>query len=265
MVRIIEGFRHSPKQPGNSAPSPFSDWGQATIDTGKGGGYDGQQQENYIWSGSTDRSTKVKWGDTNVSYSDITGFGKSGKINVKDHYGSSNSSHNVLWCVEWAPYSFSVGGISFDYVYNHSGAGDTGWGFGKMFLFYRYNGTGSSIVREITPISGCKTGNGQTLKFHRSNTSTWGEVTNYQRHSYATRAHLIAATTDIPSENYLCVGWGGFYSLDNTNSAALGANHGFTYDNFYLLPSGDVSTSSKWIGGVAAAENRSDNRRIYTA
>lgn len=257
MAKIITAYRHSPKSPGNSAPSPLFNWGRNTIDTGKGGGFT-KQNYRYIWSGSTDSATRVKWGDNNVQYANITGYGTSGKIFTDDKYGSSNTSHNVLWCVQWAPYSFGVRGISFDFVQAQS---STGWGFGKMFLFYRYNGTGSSLVKEITPISGCKVGNNANFTFHRQNTSTYGGISNLQDHSYPTRSHLIAAGSD-PGENYLCVGWGGFFTL--TNQANVSRHHGFVYSNLYLLPSGSVSTSSKWIGGYCTSSNSTSGRAMYT-
>ena len=257
MSQIITASRYSPKSPGNSASSPLSNWGRNSIDTGRGGGFSSQNYR-YIWSGSNDSATRIKWGDSNVSYSSITGFGTSGKIYTSDKYGSTGTSHNVLWCVEWAPYSFGVSGISFDFV---QAQGSTGWGFGKMFLFYRYNGTGSAIVREITPISGCKTGNNQNFTFHRQNTSSYGGISGLQDHSYGTRAHLIASGSD-PGANYLCVGWGGFFTL--TNQANVNRDHGFSYNNLYLLPSGSVSTSSKWIGGYCTSSNTTSRRYMYT-
>ena len=213
---------------------------------------------SYIWSGSTESSTMVKWGDSNVSYANMSGNGTSGKIYASDFWNSTNSSHNVLWCVEWAPYSFGVSGISFDFVQATS---STGWGFGKMFLFYRLNGTGPSVVREIQPISGCKTGNGSDFKFHRQNTSTYGEITNFKDHSYGTRSHLIAAGDD-PGNSYLCVGWGGFFSL--STQANVSRDHGFTYSNLYLLPSGSVATTQKWIGGYCSTSNTPTKRFMYT-
>jgi hypothetical protein len=255
MATMEIGYRHAPKPRGNSASTPFTNWAKGTIDTRKGGGFTAQNYK-YIWSGSTDSATRIKWGDTNVGYRNFTNNGKSGEIYCDDHYSKTTKSHNVLWCVEWAPYSMSVAGVSFDFVQSHQ---STGWGFGKMFLFYRYNGTGSSRVREITPISGCKTGNNENFTFHRQNTSTYGDINNLQDQSYGTRAHLIAAGSD-PGPEYLCVGWGGFYTI--TNQANTDRDHGFKFDNFYLLPSGDISTSSRWIGGKCHTSNKFDGRHI---
>ena len=258
MANLVTASRYAPKTAGSSAPTPLADWGRSTIDTSKGGGY-ASQTYKYIWNGSTDAATKIKWGDNNVLLSGISGSGTSGQIYSSDFYNSSDTSHNVLWCVEWAPYSFGVSGISFDFVQKES---STGWGFGKMFLFYRYNGTGNSVVTEITPISGCKTGDGADFRFHRQNTATFDEVTNFQDHSYGTRSHLIAAGTD-PGPNYLCVGWGGFYTL--SKQANVKRNHGFSYNNFYLLPSGSVPTTDKWIGGICSTSNTTTKRHIYTS
>lgn len=258
MANLVTASRFSPKAPGNSAPTPLPNWGRSTLNTSKGGGFSSQNYK-YIWSGSTDSATNVKWGDTNVQYPTMNPNGTNGKIYANDFYNSTKASHNVLWCVEWAPYSFGVSGISFDFVQAQS---STGWGFGKMFLFYRYNGTGSSVVREITPISGCKTGDGSAFKFHRQNTSTYGNITNFQDHSWSTRSHLIAAGDD-PGSNYLCVGWGGFFTM--STQANVKRNHGFIYTNFYLLPSGSVPTTNKWIGGYCSTSNTTSKRYIYTS
>ena len=258
MATIALGYRHNPKPRNTSAPSPFTNWAKGTIATNKGGGFV-KQQYKYIWTGSNDSATQIKWGDKNVSYSNISSDGKAGHIYVpNDNYNSSNSSHNVLWCLEWQPYSMSVAGVSFDFIQKQS---STGWGFGKMFLFYRYNGTGNTRVREIQPISGCKTGDNENFRFHRQSTSTYSQISNMQDHSWGNRAHLIAAGND-PGPDYLCVGWGGFFTV--MRQANNPRNHGFIYNNFYLIPSGDISTSARWIGGKCNSGNKTDGRYILT-
>lgn len=260
MAEIITATGYYPRVAGNSAPTPLTNWGRNTIDTSKGGGFpSGGQDYRYIWSRSTDSATRIKWGDADVSYANISGYGTSGEIYASDKYNSTSSSHNVLWCVEWAPYSFGVSGISFDFV---QAEGSTGWGFGKMFLFYRYNGTGTTRVREIQPISGCKTGNSENFKFHRQNTSTYGDISDLQDHSWPTRSHLVCGGSD-PGDDYLCVGWGGFFTL--TNQAAKTRNHGFKYQNLFLLPRGDIGNSTRWIGGYCTSSNSTTSRYMYTS
>ena len=145
MATMAIGYRHNPKPRGNSAPSPFTNWAKGTLVNNNDGFV--KQTKKYIFKGCTDSATYIKWGDKNLSWN-MDSNGKSGHMYVPDEkYNSSDSSHNVLWAVKWAPYSMSAAGISFDFVQSTS---STGWGFGRMFLFYKHSSSGSIIARKLS-------------------------------------------------------------------------------------------------------------------
>jgi hypothetical protein len=256
MATMAIGYRHNPKPRGNSAPSPFTNWAKGTLVNNNDGFV--KQTKKYIFKGCTDSATYIKWGDKNLSWN-MDSNGKSGHMYVPDEkYNSSDSSHNVLWAVKWAPYSMSAAGISFDFVQSTS---STGWGFGRMFLFYKHSSSGSIIARKLSPISGCKTGDNADFRFHDQDTTTYSGISNLQDHSYGTRAHLIANCSD-PGPAYMCIGWGGFFTV--TKQSNVTRDHGFRFNNFYLLPSGNISTSDRWIGGMCHSSNAPSGRYILT-
>ena len=256
MATMAIGYRHNPKPRGTTAPTPFTNWAKGRIRSSDGG-FQAQTQK-YVYSKYNTAETRVYCGKKATTYS-LNNNGTSGQIYTPDvKYGSTDDSHNTIWMVEWDKYSMGVSGVSFDFVQKQ---GSTGWGFGKMWLFYKHATSGSYTHKEITPISGCKTGNNDNFTFHRSNTQTYAQITNFQDQSYGTRAHLIAAG-DYPGDNWMCVGWGGFFSA--TKQANVTRDHGFVYQNFYLLPSGSISTSDRWIGGMANNSNAPSGRYILT-
>ena len=173
-----------------------------------------------------------------------------------EHYGNTNTFRQGMWRVMWPKYPFAARALSFDFKRRSD---STGWTILAMYMLYeKANGSDKSMVA-ITPHRNC------TLRGSSSSSTKKMEFTgeqylqskyddyknNFKDWSYDGRGHFLGGHSQTKYDtDYYCVGFAGVLTLNSI--AGSNRQHGFTFNNLYLLPS--LETSGRWCGGKATGE-----------
>lgn len=206
----------------------------------------------------------------------ISSNGHNGEIYCNDYYNTNGKPHNAIWCVTWNPYPFAAKGISFNMKTKTTGVG---WGFGNMWLLYQ-KPNGTHVYAPVKPnwngIWKSKNPYSEQWKFHTKRLENYSDVDCQDVSNSNTWANFQGGVHNPaqPELNgYMCVGWAGFLTI--MNRAGASQKHGFTFEDFYLLPDAQMPRTHDsdgnsgddiyyWVGGKCdtASNIQKGDRRI---
>lgn len=172
-----------------------------------------------------------------------------------EHYGNTNSHRQGCWRIMWPKYPFAARAMSFDFKRR---ASNTGWTVMNMWMLYEKADGSDKSMKSIIPHANCtlrnqSSGATKPMAFTGKQylNSTYDDYKDvFVDWSYDGRGHFLGGHDDTKYDDYYCVGFAGVLSLNSISNSDR--QHGFTFNNLYLLPSLDAT--GRWCGGVATGE-----------